>query len=141
MRVMGLDVGDRRIGIALGDPSGRLASPLTVLRRASRPSGKDDFQVLRQLAQTHEVNQIVVGLPRRLDGTLGTQAKKVLAFTRELEREVGLPVALWDEEFTTVEAERLLIEGGKSRRKRREAVDAAAAALILQSYLDRSQLS
>ncbi|MDA8187180.1 MAG: Holliday junction resolvase RuvX [Dehalococcoidales bacterium] len=130
---MGLDVGDKRIGVALGDPTGWIASSLTVITRTSL---KRDVQIIGELAKEHEVQKIIVGLPRRMDGTLGEQAQKAQAFGRELERRLGLPVVFWDERLTTVAAEKMMIGAGVRREKRRERIDAVAASLMLQSYLD-----
>lgn len=130
---MGLDVGDRRIGVSISDPQGLLGQSLKVIQRTSL---KKDIQAIGELAKENDVGKIVVGLPRQMDGTIGPQALKAEEFARELERRLGIPVILWDERLTTVAAERLMIEAGLRREKRREKIDAVAAALLLQSYLD-----
>ena len=133
MRVMGLDVGEKRIGVALSDPLGLMASPLTVVER------RDDEAAIAQLVgllEQNEVEQVVVGLPRSLDGSLGPQAKRVQQFIDALSRHTRLPLATWDERLSTVAAERMLRETGASQSKRKKVRDTAAAALILQAYLD-----
>ncbi len=133
MRILGLDVGDRTIGVALSDESATLASGLRTIRRAGL---KKDLRELAELARGREVGTVVVGLPRSLDGSEGPQARKVRAFVEALKTAVKVPVVTWDERFTTVAAEHALIEGGVSRARRKELVDKVAAVLILQNYLD-----
>jgi putative Holliday junction resolvase len=137
MRFMGLDFGDKRIGIALSDPEALIASPRETLRR----DGLDrDIDRLIELARTEEVDEILVGMPISMDGSHGPQAKKVMKFIHILAERSGIPVVPWDERLTTVAAERALLEGNVSRAKRRHVIDKVAAAYMLQSYLDyRSQ--
>ncbi|MEW6172225.1 MAG: Holliday junction resolvase RuvX [Bacillota bacterium] len=132
MRLLGLDIGDRKIGMAVSDPLGVTAQGLGVLNRGRL---SDDLEKLLLLANEYEVAGIVVGLPRGLDGNLGPQALKVTEFVALLE-EKGLKVYLWDERFTTSAAERFLIQADVRRKKRRAVVDKLAAVMILQSYLD-----
>lgn len=136
MRVLGLDVGTKTIGIAVSDPLGWTAQGVTVIRRSSR---EKDLRELRSLLDEYEVEKFVVGLPRRTDGSYGPEADKIYEFGAELEREFGLPVEYWDERFSTVAAQRVLLEGDVSRAKRRQLVDKVAATVILQAYLDRKQ--
>jgi putative Holliday junction resolvase len=133
MRFLGLDVGERRIGLAVSDPEGRLAASLPTLERRSQ---KEDFAALMKLVRELSIDAIVVGYPRRMDGTVGPQTQRVERYARALERAVGMPVILWDERLSTVSAERLLIEIGDKRRRLKGRADAVAAAVILQSYLD-----
>lgn len=133
MRLLGLDVGDRRIGLALSDESATLASGLPPFERIGP---RKDLGFLAALVQQHEVGEVVVGLPRRLDGELGPQAEKVMVLVAGLRARLKVPVSTWDERFTTTIAEQALIEGQVSRRERRDKVDQLAAVLILQSYLD-----
>jgi putative Holliday junction resolvase len=133
MRYLGLDVGDRRIGVALSDETATLASGRPTIERVGP---KKDPRAIAELVRQHEVGEVVVGLPKKLDGTVGPQAEKVLAFVEQLRGVVKVPVVPWDERFTTVVAEQALIEAGASRRGRKENVDKVAAILILQSYLD-----
>jgi putative Holliday junction resolvase len=133
LRVLALDVGEKRIGVALGDPTGLLASPLTTISRTGESADVDE--VLR-LARQHEVSEIIVGLPLSMSGAVGPQAKLVSGFTDVLADRVDVPVKSVDERLSTVEAERLLRESGVKPSRDRARVDAAAAAVILQSYLD-----
>lgn len=134
MRTLALDIGERRIGVALSDPQGILASPLTVLTRAEL---RADVEAILNLVRQYEVDHIVVGLPRSLDGSLGHQAKQVQAFVHKLSQHTEVSIDTWDERLSTVAAEKMLKEVGGKRAKGGKQVDAAAAALILQSYLDR----
>ncbi len=138
MRYLGLDVGDRRIGVALSDETATLASGLPTLERVGQ---KKDPNAVVELARRHEAGAIVVGLPRSLDGSLGPQAESVLDFAESLKRRTRLPVLTWDERFTTRLAHQALIEGDVSRRKRKDLVDQVSAVLILQSYLDHLKLA
>lgn len=133
MRIMALDVGDKRIGVAISDPQGLIAQSLMVIERRGMTH---DLGTLGNLIRAHQVEKIVVGLPRRLDGTLGTQAAKAQAFGEEVQKQLEIPVVFWDERLTTAQAERLLIEAGVKREARKKRIDAVAATLLLQSYLD-----
>jgi putative Holliday junction resolvase len=132
-RRLGLDVGDVRIGVALSDETATLATGLPTLVRVGP---RKDVRKIAELVRAHEVAEVVVGLPRRLDGSLGPQAEKVLAFVESLRPAVRVPIATWDERLTTVEAERTLREAGAGPKERKAAVDRVAAVLILQGYLD-----
>jgi len=134
MRVMGLDFGTRRIGVALSDPDGVIASPLVSL---VRHGARRDVAALRELAREHEVGEIVVGLPVHLDGRRGPEAEAARAFARQVAESTGLPVDTFDERWTTVQAERALRESGRRGRKRREVVDAVAASILLSAWLER----
>lgn len=133
MRFMGLDVGDKRIGVAMSDEGAIIASPRETLERRGN---RKDIAHLLDLARREEVGEILVGMPFSLDGSVGPQAQKVERFIAVLRDETEIPVTLWDERLSTVSAERALLEGDVSRKKRRLSVDRIAAALILQSYLD-----
>lgn len=132
-RLLGLDVGRRRVGAAISDPSGLLASPLAVLEVRDSTAFLD--QIVRWIEQ-HGVVRIVVGLPLLLDGGEGEEASYVRSWAERLRERVSVPVELWDERLSTVAAERALLESGMRRAKRRQRRDAVAAALLLQSYLD-----
>lgn len=134
-RILALDVGDVRIGVAVSDALGITAQPVGVIRRVGW--GPDVKQVQAYAVQ-YETNRILCGLPRNMDGTCGQQAEKVRQFAQQLEK-AGLSVVFWDERLTTVTAERALIEGGMRRQQRRDVVDQVAAAVILQAYLDANQ--
>jgi len=136
MRALGLDVGERRIGVALSDPEGIIATALTVIEVKSED---DALRRIIALAHEHEVERIVVGLPLSLDGSLGPQARRVQSFVEALKVRTELPVVTWDERFSTVDAERVLVEAGVKREKRKKHVDSVAAAFVLQSYLDRQR--
>ena len=134
MRILGLDVGDKRIGVALSDPMGILASTLTLLERKNNNA---DFEAILDLVKEHEVGCVVVGFPRSMDGSIGKQAEKVNVFAEALSELTSVPVEMWDERLSTVIANKLLRDGGKNRSQIKAKRDAAAAALILQGYLDR----
>lgn len=131
-RVLGVDVGERRIGLAVSDPSGTTAHPHAVLERTTE---ERDVEAILAVAREQEVAEVVVGLPLRLNGSRGPAAEAAERFGALLER-AGLTVRFWDERLTTVEAERSLAAGGVRGRARRRVVDKVAAALILQNYLD-----
>ncbi len=133
-RVMALDVGDRRIGVAVSDETGLVARPVTTIARRGRDA---DVEAIRSLAGSLGVSELVVGLPRNMNGTVGPQAESVADFARELEGRLAMPVHLWDERLSTREAEAVLRAGDVSRRRRRGVVDQLAAVLILQGFLDR----
>jgi len=135
VRIMGLDVGDKTIGVAVSDELGITANPVTVIQRTA--SLKKDIGEVRRIAEAGGVERIVVGMPLMLDGTMGIQAEKVAGFVEALRRRVRIPVDVWDERLTTVEVERVLVEMDQSRAKRRKVIDKLAAAVILKSYLDR----
>lgn len=137
-RAMGLDVGERRIGVAIADELGMIASPKSMVRR-----GPGDLQEIRDLARAQGVDRIVIGMPTGLSGREGPQAERVRAFAGELHGVVGNEVALefWDERLTTTIAERALQQQrGKRRDRRSGEVDAVAAAVILQGYLDAGRM-
>jgi putative holliday junction resolvase len=133
MRVMALDVGDVRIGVALSDETGTLASGLVTLKAVGP---RKDAQALAALAREHGVGEVVVGLPLRLDGSLGSQAEKVVAFVERLRRVLRVPVVTRDERLTSVAAGERLAEAGVTGRDRKARIDQVAAALILQEHLD-----
>ncbi len=133
MRILALDIGERRIGVALSDPGGLLATPLTTIPRRHHTADVDE--VLR-LVDEHEAGRVVVGLPLELSGRRGTQAGRVSAFVRAMAERTQVPVDTVDERYSTVQAQRQLRESGVKPSRDRARVDAAAAAIILQSYLD-----
>lgn len=137
-RILGLDVGERRIGVAISAPEGRLAVPLRVLERRGEAA---DAQAIADLARAEGAEALVVGYPLSLDGSAGPQARRVEAFARLLASASGLPLELWDERLSSVQAERPPAGPARRRargsRRRRPPADDLAAAIILQSYLDR----
>ena len=133
MRVMGLDVGSRTIGVAMSD---ELRLTAQSLKTIARKTPEDDLKELTAIIHQFDVGQIVVGLPRNMNGILGEQAEKILNWIKTLEKTTPLPVATWDERLSTVGATRILLEADLSRKKRKKSVDKLAAAIILQGYLD-----
>ena len=132
-RILALDLGDRRIGVALSDPLGLTAHPLLTLTRRSWPA---DLDTLARLVREHQVGRIVVGLPLGMDGSRGTRVRLAEDFMARAARATGLPVEAWDERLTTVQAKRALLEGDASRARRKAVIDQVAAVILLQSYLD-----
>ncbi len=133
IRILGLDLGEKRIGVALSDALGWTAQGLMVIQRQGQ---QRDLEQVVDLVRKHEVQEIVIGLPRHLDGRLGGGAEEVLVWVQELQERLGLPVHTIDERLTTMQAERVLLEADVSRRKRRQVIDKMAAGLILQAFLD-----
>jgi putative holliday junction resolvase len=132
-RVLGLDVGSRRIGVAVSDPLGITAQGLDTLQRTTK---RRDFEHLQHVIQEYDVREIVVGLPLRMSGAEGIQSDKMQVFAEELRKRFRLPVHLWDERLTSVQANRLLRETDLSIEKRGKAVDRMAAVLILQGWME-----
>jgi putative holliday junction resolvase len=130
---MGLDVGDRRVGVAVSDERGLTAQPVLTLHRSNR---KEDLRSLARILRKHGCTEIVVGNPLYMSGDLSPQAMKAQAFAEMLRQEFGLPVVLWDERLTTTEAHRLLHEAGRAGSEHKKVVDQVAAVLILQGFLD-----
>ena len=133
MRTMGLDYGDRNIGVAVSDAFGWTAQGTGVVQK--RRDGSE-LERIAELVKEHEVTEIVVGLPKNMNNTIGPRGEISIAFAELLQQKFNLPVHLWDERLTTVSAERTLIEADVSRKKRKLVVDKMAATLILQNYLD-----
>jgi putative Holliday junction resolvase len=133
---MGLDIGEKRIGVALSDVLGIMAGALTVIERTT---DKVAVQQIVDLARKNEVECIVVGMPRSLDGSLGKQAQAVQSFVDLLKKGIDIAVVTWDERLSTVAAERALLETGMKRDKRKKHRDSLAASFILQGYLDREK--
>lgn len=133
MRLLALDVGDVRIGVALSDETGTLASGLATLRSAGP---RKDARAVVDLVREHGVGEVVVGLPLRLDGSIGPRAEQVLAFVERLRRALRVPVVTRDERLTSVAADERLAEAGVARRDRKARLDQAAAVLVLQEHLD-----
>jgi putative Holliday junction resolvase len=133
MRIMGLDVGDRTIGVAVSDEMGWTAQGVETIRRQSN---EKDFARLKTLIEEYQVSEIVVGLPKNMNGTIGPRGESCQAFAEMVAKRTSLPVKLWDERLTTMAAERMLIAADVSRQKRKKVIDKMAATLILQGYLD-----
>lgn len=133
MRAIGLDFGEKTIGVSVSDPLGMIAQGVKTIRRKSWQA---DLEELRKIIEEYEAERLVVGLPRNMDGTFGPSTEKVRVFIEKL-KVFRLPIDTEDERLTTVMAERALLEGDVSRKRRKEVIDQVAAALILQGYLDR----
>lgn len=133
MRIMGLDVGDATIGVAVSDPLGITAQGITTVRRKYM---EYDIQMLKDICSEYNVDTIVCGLPKNMNGTLGPQCEKVLSFSEILKQNLKLPVKMWDERLTTVAANKAMLEADLSRKRRKQIVDKIAAIYILQGYLD-----
>ena len=133
MRSLGLDIGDERIGVAVSDPEGILASPFTII---SRRDERLDVGAIIDIINQKQVKRIIVGLPRSMDGSIGKQAENVKAFVQKLCNQVDIPVEFRDERLTTVSAEHLMRTTNAPKTRRKARYDAIAAALILQGYLD-----
>ncbi len=136
MRIMGLDLGSKTVGVAISDPGRSIATPLETITRPSEGKLRRTLARIEALIVEYEVGALVLGLPKHMHGEEGERAAKSRDFARILERRTGLEVYLWDERLTTVEAHMALEEAGVRRRDRAKYVDQVAAALILQGYLD-----
>ena len=136
MRIMGLDLGSKTVGVAVSDPLGITAQGVEIIRRESEDKLRRTLARIEELAKQYEVDTFVLGYPKHMDNTIGERAQKSEAFKEKLERRTGLPVILWDERLTTVAADNAMDEAGFSREKKKNYVDMIAASLILQGYLD-----
>jgi putative Holliday junction resolvase len=133
MRYLGLDIGDKWIGVALSDPLGKLANPFTIINRQDELA---DLEAIARIISQHGVKRVIVGLPRSMNGSLGGQAEKVKDFSHKLCRHIEIPLEFRDERLTTVSAKRLMRESSNKKTKKKTRDDAVAAALILQGFLD-----
>jgi len=129
MRILGLDIGTKRIGVAITDELGIIAQPLETVDSVN-------IQRIMDLIEEYKVGELVVGLPLNMDGSQGPKAKEVIALVDSIKKKLSIPVKMWDERLTTVEVERHLIGADVSRKKRKKSIDKLAAQLILRSYLD-----
>lgn len=137
MRTLGLDHGTKRIGVAISDELGMIAQPLEFI--PAHPE-EEMFVRLKEIVVQKDVGEIIVGMPRNMNGTLGPAAEKAQAFIDQIRGRIDTPVRDWDERLTTAQAQRVLISAGTRRNKRKENVDKMAAAILLQSYLDSKTL-
>ncbi|WP_232695957.1 Holliday junction resolvase RuvX [Brevibacillus daliensis] len=133
MRILGLDVGEKTIGVAISDEMGWTAQGLETIKRASK---ERDYARLEHWVAMYQVEAFVVGLPKNMNGTIGPKGEYCQAFAKDLSERTGLPSHLWDERLTTMAAEKMLISADVSRQKRKKVIDKMAAVLILQGYLD-----
>ena len=136
MRIMGLDYGSKTIGVAVSDPMGLTAQGIETITREEENKLRKSLRRIEELADQYQVGEIVLGFPKNMNNTIGERAEKSLQLKETLERRLGLPVIMWDERLTTVEADRTLIEAGVRRENRKKYVDMIAAVFILQGYLD-----
>jgi len=138
MRILGIDLGEKRIGISISDELGITAQGLPTI---SSVSEDEDLKSIKKIVDKYDVEKIILGLPKNMNGTLGKQAKKAISFAEKLKKTFQLPVELEDERLTTTKAEKLLIEDDRSRKKRKKVIDKMSAIIILQSYLDRRMMN
>ena len=136
MRIMGLDYGSKTIGVAISDPLGITAQGIEIIRREEENKLRKSLRRVEELAKEYEVSEIVLGFPKNMNNTIGERAEKSLQLKEALERRLGLPVVMWDERLTTVEANRTLMEASVRRENRKQYLDQLAAVFILQGYLD-----
>lgn len=136
MRILGLDYGSKTVGVAVSDPLGFTAQGVEIIRRKSENKMRQTLARIEELIAQYQVEEIVLGLPKNMNNTLGDRAEKSLELKETLERRTGLPVVMWDERLTTVSANRVLMETGVRRENRKEHVDEIAAVFNLQGYLD-----
>lgn len=138
MRSLGIDYGSKRIGIAISDPLGMIAQGIAVIGKGE--TFETDIREIKKIIKKYDgIDEIIVGLPKTLKGEIGPSAEKVLTFIEALKKEFKLNIVAWDERLSTAMTERVMIEAGLSREKRRKVIDQSAAAVILQSYLDRKR--
>lgn len=136
MRIMGLDYGSKTVGVAISDPLGITAQGMETIERKAENKLRQTLARIAQLVNEYEVEKIVLGFPKNMNNTIGERGEKTLEFKAMLERRIGIPVLMWDERLTTVEAERTLMESNVRRENRKQYVDKIAAVFILQGYLD-----
>ena len=136
MRLLGLDYGSKTVGVAVSDPLGLTAQSVETIWRKQENKLRQTLARIEELAAEYQAEKIVLGLPKNMNNTIGERAEKTLEFREMLERRTGLPVVMWDERLTTVEAERTLMEASVRRENRKQYLDQLAAVFILQGYLD-----
>lgn len=135
MRILCLDVGEKRIGVAISDELGITAQGLGTVER--KQNNKDeDIEEIRKIVERYNVDKIILGLPKNMDGTLGQSGKMVEDYAKKLQSRLNIDLGFWDERLSTVSAERVLIDADISRKKRKSVIDKLSAVIILQSYLD-----
>ena len=137
MRIMGLDVGSKTVGVAISDPLGFTAQGLEIIQ-INEDQEKFGFERLGELVAEYKVDKFIIGLPKNMNNTVGPQGEKVLLFVKKMKKELDVEIVLEDERLTTVSAEKMLISGNVRREKRKEIIDKVAAVYILQTYLDRN---
>ena len=139
-RILGLDFGSKTVGVAVSDPTGLIASGVEIIRREREDKLRQTLSRIEELVKEYDVEEIVLGLPVNMNNTKSERVEKTMAFKEMLERRIGLPVNLWDERLTTVEADEIMTEVGvKGRQDRKKYVDKIAAMIILQDYMDNKK--
>ena len=133
MRILGLDIGEKTIGVAVCDPLGYTAQGVTTIKRKNKAA---DIEEIKKICTEYGVESIVIGLPKNMNGTIGPQGEKIMNLGEVIKNNVELPIIFWDERLTTVAAHRVMLEADLSRNKRKKIVDKLAAMYILQGYLD-----
>jgi len=133
MRVIGLDLGDKTIGVAVSDPSGLIAQGIKTIKRKNI---KYDINEIIEIVNEYNAEKIIMGLPKNMNGTMGSSSQKVIEFSEKIKKRIDIEIIFQDERLTTVSAQRILIEADLSREKRKKVVDTVAATYILQTYLD-----
>lgn len=136
MRILGLDYGSKTVGVAVSDPLGLTAQRLDTIWRKQENKLRQTLARIKELVDEYQIEQIILGYPKNMNNTVGERAEKALEFKEMLEKRTGLPVIMWDERLTTVEADRTLMEAGVRRENRKQYLDGLAAVFILQGYLD-----
>ncbi|API90628.1 putative pre-16S rRNA nuclease [Virgibacillus pantothenticus] len=136
MKIMGLDVGSKTIGVAVSDALGWTAQGITTIKWNENDLTSADKALIKIITE-HEVGKAIVGLPKNMNGTIGERGEASITFAKHIERKFNIPTELWDERLTTMAAERVLLEADVSRKKRKQVVDKMAAVMILQGYLDQ----
>lgn len=137
MRILGLDVGEKKIGVAVSDPARLIAQGVETILRSKQ--GRNDIAEIKKLINKYDADLVVVGLPWNMNGTLGEQGRNILAFVDKLKKNFKIEVETWDERLSTVAAEKILLSADVSRARRKKIIDKMAAAIILQNYLDARQ--
>lgn len=136
MRIMGLDYGDRTVGVAVSDLMGLTAQGIEVIRRKEETNLKATIERLQEIIKEYDIKKIVLGLPKNMNNTFGERAEKTLIFKKKLEKILSIDIITWDERLSTIYAQRALLEANLSRAKRKKVIDKMAAVIILQGYLD-----
>ena len=138
MRILGLDLGQKTIGVAISDPLGWTAQGITTIRRTKK---SEDLQEINKICKEYNVDTIVVGLPKNMNGTIGESGERTIEFSELIKEITGCKIEMWDERLTTVAAHRAMLEADLSRNKRKKIVDKIAATYILQGYLDKLSMN
>ncbi len=140
MRILGLDYGAKTVGVAVCDPTGLIAQGVETITRREENKLRATLRRIEELIAVWQIETVVLGYPKNMDGTVGERAKRTEAFAQQLERRTGIPVILWDERLTTMAADEILMESGVPLSERKRVIDKVAAGIILQDYLDNSSV-